>query len=87
MSGGIAAVEFKDGPHRGTHLLALHVSGVTGDTQSAKPDQCRDHRVVSARAARRPLFRHDADLIAGWVCVNQSAAQARSVQLKSLVLS
>src|SRR5437660_1924049 len=30
----IAAVEFEDGPHRGTHLLALHVGGITGYTQS-----------------------------------------------------
>ena len=87
MSGGIAAVEFKDGPHRRAHLLPLHVSGITGHTQSADSHECCDDCVVSARAARRPLFRHDADLIAGWVCVNQSAAQARSVQLKSLVLS
>src|SRR6476660_7215923 len=74
--GRIAAVEFKNRPHRRAHLLALHVSGVTGHTQSAKPDQCCDHRVVSARAARRPLLRHEADLIAGWVCVNHSAGSS-----------
>src|SRR5258705_701329 len=33
--GRIAAVEFKDGPHRGPHLLALHVGGVT-DTHRAQ---------------------------------------------------
>ena len=40
--GLIAAIEFEDGPDRGAHLLALHVSGVTGHTQSAKSDQGRD---------------------------------------------
>jgi len=75
--GRIAAIEFENRPHRRAHLLALHVRGVTGHTQSAKSDQRCDHCVVSARAARRPLFRHDADLIAGWVCVNQLPAQAR----------
>jgi hypothetical protein len=84
--GRIAAVEFKDGPHCGTHLLALHVGGVTGHTQSAKSDQCCDHCVVSARAARRPLFRHGADLIVGWVCVNHAAGPSSSVQLKSQLL-
>jgi hypothetical protein len=32
----IAAVEFEDGPHCGTHLLALNVRGVTGNTHTAK---------------------------------------------------
>src|SRR5262249_39321666 len=30
----IAAVEFEDWPYRRTHLLALHVGGVTGNTHS-----------------------------------------------------
>ena len=28
----VAAIALKDRPYRGAHLLALHVSGVTGDT-------------------------------------------------------
>jgi hypothetical protein len=53
-----------DGPHSGTHLLALHVGGVTRNTQSQKPNKGRDDCVISAGAARCPLFRHEADLIA-----------------------
>ena len=30
--GRIAAVEFEDRPYRGTHLLALHVGGISGNT-------------------------------------------------------
>ena len=70
--GRIAAVEFKDGPHRGTHLLALHVGGISGNTQSTESDKGRDDCVISAGATRLRLFRHDADLIADWVCVNQA---------------
>lgn len=70
--GRIAAVEFKDGPHRRTHLLALHVGGVSGNTQSTESDKGCDDCVISAGATRLRLFRHDADLIAGWVSVNQA---------------
>jgi hypothetical protein len=48
--GRIAAVEFEDGPHRGTHLLALHVGGVTGHAQSANSHEGRDHCVIPAGA-------------------------------------
>src|SRR5438477_9105106 len=70
--GRIAAVEFKDGPHRGTHLLALHVGGISGNTQSTESDKGRDDCVISAGATRLRLFRHDAELSADWVCVNQA---------------
>jgi hypothetical protein len=68
----VAGIEFEDRPHRRPHLLALHVSGVSGDTQSTEPDKGRDDCVISAGATRLRLFRHDADLIADWVCVNQA---------------
>ena len=68
----VAGIEFEDGPHRGTDLLALHVGGVSGNTQSTEPDKGRDNCVISAGATRLRLFRHDADLIADWVCVNQA---------------
>ena len=70
--GRIAGVELEDRPHRGTHLLALHVGGISGNTQSTESDKGRDDCVISAGATRLRLFRHDADLIAGWVCVNQA---------------
>src|SRR5438034_8135959 len=70
LNGPIAAVEFEDGPHRSTHLLALHVGGISGNTQSAESDQGRDDCVISAGATRLRLFRHGADLIGGWVYVN-----------------
>ena len=70
--GRIAAVEFEDWPHRRAHLLALHVGGVTGNTQSQKPNKGCDDCVISAGATRLRLFRHDADHIAGRLSVNQS---------------
>ncbi len=70
--GRIAAVEFEDGPHRGTHLLALHVSRVTRNTQSQESNKGRDDCVISAGAARFLLFRHGADHMAGRLSVNQS---------------
>ena len=79
MNGPIAAVEFEDGPDRCAHLLALHVGGVTRNTQSQESNKGRNHCVVSAGAARLPLFRHGADHIAGWLSVNQ-----RSVLLTPL---
>jgi len=74
--GRIAAVEFKNGPHCGTHLLALHVGGVSGNTQSAEPDKGRDDCVISAGATRLRLFRHGADLIGSWVYVNYPGGSA-----------
>ena len=59
--GRIAAVEFKNGPHCGTHLLALHVGGVSGNTQSAEPDKGRDDCVISAGATRLLVIRHETD--------------------------
>ena len=47
----VAAVEFEDGPYRRAHLLALHVGGVTGNTQSQESNKGRDH--ASYRLARR----------------------------------
>ena len=59
----IAAVEFKDGPHRGTHLLALHVGGVSGNTQSTESDKRRDDCVISAGATRFLIVRHATTLV------------------------
>jgi hypothetical protein len=64
MNRPIAAVEFEDWSHNGAHLLALHVGSVTGNTQSQESDKDRDHCVISAGAARLPVFRHGADFIA-----------------------
>jgi len=61
--GRIAAVEFENGPDRGTHLLALHVSGVTGHTQSAKSDQGRYDCVISAGSTRFLVVRHEPTLV------------------------
>jgi hypothetical protein len=74
--GRIAAVEFEDGPHRGNHLLALHVGGISRNTQSTESDKGRDDRVISAGAARLRLFRHGADLIGSWVYVNYPGGSA-----------
>src|SRR5438874_9591586 len=74
--GRIAAVEFKNGPHCGTHLLALHVGGVSGNTQSAEPDKRRDDCVISAGATCLRLFQHGADLIGSWVYVNYPGGSA-----------
>jgi len=86
VNGRIAAVEFEDGPHRGTHLLALHVGGVSGNTQSTEPDKGRDDCVISARATRLRLFRHGADLIGSWVYVNYPGGSASPCSSKSLLL-
>ena len=66
----IAAAELEDRPHRRAHLLALHVSGVTGNTQSQESDKRSDDYVISNSRARR-LLRHGADHIAGGMSVNQ----------------
>ncbi len=68
----VAAIEFEDGPDRGAHLLALHVSGITGNTQSTESDKGRDDGIISAGPARRLLLRHGADHIARGLSVNQS---------------
>ena len=70
--GRIAAVEIEDWPHRRPHLLALHVGGISGNTQSADSHKGRDDCVISAGATRLRLFRHDADHIAGRLSVSQS---------------
>jgi hypothetical protein len=54
----VATIEIQDRPHHRAHLLALHVGGVTGDTQRAESHQGRDHRVVSAGDARCLVLRH-----------------------------
>jgi len=69
--GRIARLVFEDWPDRGAHLLALHPSGVRGNTQSAESHKGRDDRVISTSRARRLFLRHGADLIAGEVSVNQ----------------
>src|SRR5438477_1329598 len=50
--GRVTAIEFEDWPHRRAHLLALHVGGVTGNTQSQESNKGRDDRVISTGAAR-----------------------------------
>jgi hypothetical protein len=61
--GRIAAVEFEDGPHRGTHLLALHVGGVTGHAQSANSHEGRDHCVIPAGTGDSLFVRHEPMLV------------------------
>ena len=68
--GRIAAVELKDWPHRRPHLLPLHVSSVTRNTQGQESNKGRDDCIISAGPARRLLFRHRLDRIAGEVSVN-----------------
>jgi len=63
VNGRIAAIEFEDGPHRGTHLLALHVGGISGNTQSTEPDEGRDDCVISAGATRLLVIRHETTLV------------------------
>ncbi|PYL63830.1 MAG: hypothetical protein DMF20_11725 [Verrucomicrobia bacterium] len=70
--GRVAAVEFENWPYCRANLLALHVSGVTGNTQSQKSNKGCDDGVVSAGAARLLLLRHGADHIAGGVSVNRA---------------
>src|SRR4051812_6029572 len=54
----VAVIELQNRPDRSTHLLALHVSGVTGNAQRTESDKGRDDRVVSTSAARRLFLRH-----------------------------
>ena len=61
--GRIAAVEFENGPDRGTHLLALHVGGVSGNTQGTESDKSCDDCVISAGATRFLVVRHATTLI------------------------
>ena len=61
----VAGIEFEDRPHRRAHLLALHVSGISGDTQSARAqtEGC-DDCVISAGATTRFLVvRHATTLV------------------------
>ena len=69
--GRVAAVEFENGPYCRTHLLALHIGGITGHTQSAESDKGRDDCVVSTGATRLFFVRHGADHIGRVVTVNQ----------------
>ena len=59
--GRVTAVEFENGPHRGPHLLALHISGVTGNEERADSDECRNDRAIAKSSARFLLFRHNGD--------------------------
>jgi hypothetical protein len=70
--GPIAAIELENWPYRRAHLLALHVCGVSRNTQSEKSNKGRDDQVVSAGTARLLFLRHGADDIAAAVSVNQS---------------
>ena len=70
--GSIAGLVLEDRPDRRAHLLALHPSGITGNTQSQESDKGRNDCVVSAGAARLLFLRHGVDLIAGRVSVNQA---------------
>jgi hypothetical protein len=75
VNGPIGAIELEDWPHRGAHLLALHMGGVTRNTQSQESYKGCDHYVVSAGATRLRLFRHAADHIAGRFRVNRISRQ------------
>jgi hypothetical protein len=74
--GAVAAIELENWPHRRAHLLALHVSGVTGNAKSQESNNGRDHYVESARATRLLLFRHGADHIAGELSVYTKTVNA-----------
>jgi hypothetical protein len=69
----VAAVEFEDWPYRRTHLLALHVRSVTGNTQSQESNKDGNDCVVSTGAARLLYLGHGADDIAEQMRVNQSS--------------
>jgi hypothetical protein len=68
-NGPIATIELENRPDRSAHLLALHVSRVTGNAQRTAPDKSRDDCVVSTGPARWLLPRHETDPIAGVVGV------------------
>ena len=55
----IAGLVLENWPNCRAHLLALHPSRITGNTQSQESDKGRDHRVVSAGAARYLFLRHE----------------------------
>jgi hypothetical protein len=56
----VAVIELQNRPNRSTHLLALRVSGVTGNEQRTESDKGRDDRVISTGAARRLFLRRGA---------------------------
>jgi len=80
LNRAVAGIELKDGPHRGAYLLALDPSCVTGNTQSQKPNNGRDHYVVSAGAARLLFLPHGGDHIACRFTVNPSACWNRAMR-------
>ena len=57
----VAAVEFEDGPDRGAHLLALHISGVPGNEECADSDKRRNDRVIAENSACFLLLCHNSD--------------------------
>src|SRR4029077_2144193 len=59
----VAGIEFEDRPHRRAHLLSLHVSGISGDTQSTEPNKGGDDCVIWASACLFWVFRHDPTLV------------------------
>ena len=59
----VAGIELKDRPHRRPHLLALHVGGISGNTQSTESDKGRDDCVISAGATRLLVVRHKPTLV------------------------
>jgi hypothetical protein len=61
--GRIAAVEFEDRPYHRAHLLPLHVSGISGDTQSTESNKGCDDCVISAGATRFLVVRHEPTLV------------------------
>lgn len=46
--GRVTAVEFENRPDCGAHLLALHISGVTGNAQGKSTNQGRYDRLIAA---------------------------------------
>jgi hypothetical protein len=71
----ISAIELEDRPDRSAHLLALHVSSITGNTQSTESDKGRDDCVISAGAALSLVLRHEAEASSASTDVNRVAAE------------
>ena len=57
----VAAFEFEDWPDRGAYLLALHISGVTGNEERADSDERRNDRAIAESRVCFLLIRHNGD--------------------------
>jgi len=70
MSGALLLSNWRIG-QTAARLLALHVGGVTGNTQCQQCNKGRDNRFVSGGRAPLLFLRHGADDIARGMSVNQ----------------